>query len=108
MSDEPESQARSVLREHLLLRMLGFGFFSGLPLPLSVFTLQQWFTTSGVSVHSVGLTAWLGLPYTVKFSLVAAVRSGAATVARGLGAAAVLAAGSAAAAGRCVRSAGAD
>jgi PAT family beta-lactamase induction signal transducer AmpG len=67
MDDAPESQTPSLLRDPLLLRMLGFGFFSGLPLPLSVFTLQQWFTTAGVSVHSVGLTAWLGLPYTVKF-----------------------------------------
>jgi PAT family beta-lactamase induction signal transducer AmpG len=67
MNDVPDSHAPAVLRDALLLRMLGFGFFSGLPLPLSVFTLQQWFTTSGVSVHSVSLTAWLGLPYTVKF-----------------------------------------
>jgi PAT family beta-lactamase induction signal transducer AmpG len=47
--------------------MLGFGFFSGLPLPLSIFTLQQWFTTAGVSVHAVSFTAWLGLSYTLKF-----------------------------------------
>jgi PAT family beta-lactamase induction signal transducer AmpG len=54
-------------RDGLLLRMLGFGFFSGLPLPLSIFTLQQWFTTAGVSVHTVSFTAWLGLSYTLKF-----------------------------------------
>lgn len=51
----------------MLLRILAFGFFSGLPLPLSAFTLQQWFTTAGVSIHAVSLTASLGLPYTVKF-----------------------------------------
>jgi PAT family beta-lactamase induction signal transducer AmpG len=51
----------------MLLRMLGFGFFSGLPLPLSIFTLQQWFTVSGIAVHSVSKTAWLGLPYTMEF-----------------------------------------
>jgi PAT family beta-lactamase induction signal transducer AmpG len=56
-----------ISRDPLLPRMLGFGFFSGLPLPLSVFTLQQWFTTSGVSVHAVSFTAWLGLSYTLKF-----------------------------------------
>jgi MFS transporter, PAT family, beta-lactamase induction signal transducer AmpG len=69
MSDTlpPESRVRALQRDMMLLRMLGFGFFSGLPLALSVFTLQQWFTVSGVSVHSVGLVAWLGLPYTVKF-----------------------------------------
>jgi PAT family beta-lactamase induction signal transducer AmpG len=57
----------SFVRDLLLLRMLGFGFFSGLPLPLSIFTLQQWFTTSGISVHAVSFTAWLGLSYTLKF-----------------------------------------
>jgi PAT family beta-lactamase induction signal transducer AmpG len=51
----------------MLLRMLGFGFLSGLPLPLTIFTLQQWFTTSGISIHTVSFAAWLGLPYTVKF-----------------------------------------
>ncbi len=51
----------------LLARMLGFGFLSGLPLPLSIFTLQQWFTTSGMSVHAVSFAASLGLSYTLKF-----------------------------------------
>jgi len=62
-----ESQATPWFRDGLLLRMLGFGFFSGLPLPLSIFTLQQWFTTAGVSVHAVSFTSWLGLSYTLKF-----------------------------------------
>ncbi len=47
--------------------MGAFGFLSGLPLSLTAFTLQLWFTTFGLSVHAIGLTAWLGLPYTVKF-----------------------------------------
>jgi PAT family beta-lactamase induction signal transducer AmpG len=51
----------------MLLRMLGFGFLSGLPLQLTLFTLQQWFTVSGVSIQSVSHVAWLGLPYTLKF-----------------------------------------
>lgn len=54
-------------REPALARMLALGFFSGLPLPLSAFTLQQWFTTAGVSTHAVSLTATLGLSYTLKF-----------------------------------------
>ena len=58
---------RAALRDPMLLRMLGFGFFSGLPLPLTIFTLQQWFTVSGVSVQTVSRTAWLGLPYTLQF-----------------------------------------
>jgi PAT family beta-lactamase induction signal transducer AmpG len=52
-------------------RLLGvmtcFGFMSGLPLPLTIFTLQQWFATYGIPLHSIGLTAWVGLPYTLKF-----------------------------------------
>ncbi len=47
--------------------MGAFGFLSGLPLSLTAFTLQLWFTTFGLSVHAIGLTAWLGLPYTLKF-----------------------------------------
>jgi PAT family beta-lactamase induction signal transducer AmpG len=57
----------ALLRDPMLWRMLGFGFFSGLPLPLTIFTLQQWFTSSGISIHTVSFAAWLGLPYTVKF-----------------------------------------
>ncbi len=52
---------------HLLWLMGAFGFLSGLPLSLTAFTLQLWFTTYGLSVHAIGMTAWLGLPYTLKF-----------------------------------------
>jgi PAT family beta-lactamase induction signal transducer AmpG len=51
----------------LLWIMGGFGFMSGLPLPLTIFTLQQWFTTYGISLHAIGLTSWIGLSYTLKF-----------------------------------------
>lgn len=47
--------------------MICFGFLSGLPLPLTIFTLQYWFTTYGISLHAIGMTAWVGLPYTLKF-----------------------------------------
>jgi PAT family beta-lactamase induction signal transducer AmpG len=50
-----------------LFFMICFGFLSGLPLPLTIFTLQQWFTTYGISLHAIGFTAWVGLPYTLKF-----------------------------------------
>ncbi len=52
---------------HLLWLMGAFGFLSGLPLSLTAFTLQLWFTTYGLSVHAIGMTVWLGLPYTLKF-----------------------------------------
>ncbi len=64
---QPPSTRKAILRDPMLLRMLAFGFFSGLPLPLTIFTLQQWFTVSGISIHTVSFAAWLGLPYTVKF-----------------------------------------
>lgn len=47
--------------------MLAFGFASGLPLPLTIFTLQQWFTDFRIPLHSIGLTALIGLAYTLKF-----------------------------------------
>ena len=47
--------------------MLAFGFVSGLPLFLSGLTLTQWLTESHVSVEHIGLVAYLGLPYTLKF-----------------------------------------
>ncbi len=43
------------------------GFASGLPLPLSGFTLRYWFSESGVSLGQIGLTAVIGLSYTLKF-----------------------------------------
>ncbi len=50
-----------------LLVMLLLGFSAGLPLPLTGFTLRQWFSESGVSLGAIGLTAWIGLSYTLKF-----------------------------------------
>jgi PAT family beta-lactamase induction signal transducer AmpG len=61
----PSSMPRP--KSRLLVLMVCFGFLSGLPLPLTIFTLQQWFTTYGISLHAIGLTAWIGLPYTLKF-----------------------------------------
>jgi PAT family beta-lactamase induction signal transducer AmpG len=47
--------------------MLVLGFDSGLPLLLSGFTLRQFLTKAGVSPGVVGLTAYLGFCYTLKF-----------------------------------------
>ncbi len=54
------------LRRHLWL-IAAFGFSSGLPLALSGFTLRQWLTEGHVSLAAIGLTANIGLPYTLKF-----------------------------------------
>ena len=50
-----------------LLAMAAFGFISGLPLPLSGFTFRLWLSDSGASLAIVGLTAWIGLAYSLKF-----------------------------------------
>ncbi len=64
-SDTSAESAHPPHARRLLPLMLGYGFASGLPLPLCVFTLHQWFTTAGVSVQGIGLLALVGLPYTL-------------------------------------------
>ncbi len=48
--------------------MAGLGFVAGLPLPLSGFTLRQWFSESGGSLPAIGWTASIGLSYSLKFA----------------------------------------
>jgi PAT family beta-lactamase induction signal transducer AmpG len=50
-----------------LLAMAAYGFVSGLPLPLSGFTFRLWLSDSGAGLAVVGLTAWIGLAYSLKF-----------------------------------------
>jgi PAT family beta-lactamase induction signal transducer AmpG len=50
-----------------LLAMAAYGFVSGLPLPLSGFTFRLWLSDSGAETSIVGLTAWIGLAYSLKF-----------------------------------------
>jgi PAT family beta-lactamase induction signal transducer AmpG len=50
-----------------LLVMLLLGFSAGLPLPLTGFTLRQWFAESNVPLGAIGLTALIGLSYSLKF-----------------------------------------
>ena len=50
-----------------LLAMAAYGFVSGLPLPLSGFTFRLWLSDSGAALTVVGLTAWIGLAYSLKF-----------------------------------------
>ena len=58
---------QDILADRRLWLMLAFGFLSGLPLSLSGFTLRQWLTESHVSLAALGLTANIGLSYTLKF-----------------------------------------
>ena len=55
------------LRDRSLWIMGAYGFFAGLPLSLSGFTLRQWLTEGGTSLAAIGLTANIGLAYTLKF-----------------------------------------
>src|ERR1700744_5846012 len=47
--------------------MAAYGFVSGLPLPLSGFTFRLWLSDSGAGLAVVGLSAWIGLAYSLKF-----------------------------------------
>jgi PAT family beta-lactamase induction signal transducer AmpG len=61
---------RSTLRAVLTPRlgiMLPLGFASGLPLALTGGTLQAWLTEAGLDLTTIGLFAYVGLPYTLKF-----------------------------------------
>ncbi len=51
----------------LLLLMAAYGFVAGLPLPLSGFTFRLWLSEGGVSLALIGLTANIGLAYSLKF-----------------------------------------
>ena len=50
-----------------LLIMAAYGFTAGLPLPLSGFTFRLWLADGGASLAAIGLTANIGLAYSLKF-----------------------------------------
>jgi MFS transporter, PAT family, beta-lactamase induction signal transducer AmpG len=54
-------------RDRRFLVMLALGFSAGVPLPLTAFTLRQWLSESGISLTGIGLTALIGLAYSLKF-----------------------------------------
>ncbi len=62
-----DSAPRHLLADHRLWLMGAYGFFSGLPLPLSGFTFRLWLSEGGVSLALIGLTANVGLAYSLKF-----------------------------------------
>jgi PAT family beta-lactamase induction signal transducer AmpG len=57
----------AVRSDRRLWLMVGFGFAAGLPLALSGFTLRQWLTERQIALGAIGLTANIGLAYTLKF-----------------------------------------
>lgn len=56
-----------MLRDRRLWTMAALGFMAGLPLPLSGFTFRLWLSEGGVSLAMIGLTANIGLAYSLKF-----------------------------------------
>ncbi len=61
------SEAFMVYMERRLLFVFVMGFASGLPLLLTISTLQIWMTEVGVSLTAIGIFALVGTPYTLKF-----------------------------------------
>ncbi|MCC7329610.1 MAG: AmpG family muropeptide MFS transporter [Gammaproteobacteria bacterium] len=47
--------------------MLFLGFSAGLPFPLVFATLSAWLATAGISKSSIGMFAWVGMTYSLKF-----------------------------------------
>jgi MFS transporter, PAT family, beta-lactamase induction signal transducer AmpG len=61
------TQAFALYTRPRLLAMLALGFSAGLPLPLTGFTLRQWFSEADLQLATIGFTAWIGLAYAFKF-----------------------------------------
>src|ERR1700722_16190055 len=57
----------SIWRDRGLGMMAAYGFVAGLPLSLSTFTLRYWLSESGATLSVIGLTANIGLAYSLKF-----------------------------------------
>ena len=62
-----DTPSGGVFADRRMWLMFAFGFLSGLPLALSGFTLRQWLTEAHLSLAVTGLTANIGLSYTLKF-----------------------------------------
>jgi PAT family beta-lactamase induction signal transducer AmpG len=63
----PPDPEESIWRDRGLWIMAAYGFVAGLPLPLSTFTLRYWLSESGATLSVIGLTANIGLAYSLKF-----------------------------------------
>lgn len=72
-------------RDRRFLVLLALGFSAGVPLPLTAFTLRQWFSESGISLAAIGMTALIGLAYSLKFLWAPVLDHAAAPFLRGLG-----------------------
>jgi PAT family beta-lactamase induction signal transducer AmpG len=73
-SQQPDSNSRRSWREALavygqrpVLSMLFLGFSAGLPFYLVFQTLSAWLRQEGIERATIGMLAWVGLVYTLKF-----------------------------------------
>lgn len=60
-------EAAAVYLDRRMLLILAMGFSSGLPLLLTLGTLDFWLREVGVDLTTIGLFALVGLPYSFKF-----------------------------------------
>lgn len=58
---------QSVLANRRLFAIFCMGFSSGLPLMLTLSTLQAWYTQAGVGILTIGSLSLVGVPYLLKF-----------------------------------------
>jgi PAT family beta-lactamase induction signal transducer AmpG len=56
-----------VYRQPRMISMLALGFSAGLPFYLVFQTLSAWLRQAGVERSTIGMLAWVGLAYTLKF-----------------------------------------
>ena len=75
----------ALFRDRRFLILLALGFSAGIPLPLTAFTLRQWFSESNISLAAIGLTALIGLAYAFKFLWSPVLDHAAPPALRGLG-----------------------
>ena len=60
-------QALAVYGQRNVLSMLFLGFSSGLPFMLVFSTLSAWLRQVGIQRTTIGMLAWVGIMYTIKF-----------------------------------------
>ncbi len=72
-------------RDRRFLVLLALGFSAGVPLPLTAFTLRQWMSESNIPLAAIGLTALIGLAYSLKFAWAPVLDHAAPPAFRGLG-----------------------
>ena len=59
--------ATEVYRDRRMVTILLLGFSSGLPLALTIGVMSAWLKEAGLTKTAIGLFAFVGLPYNLKF-----------------------------------------